>query len=95
MPAITKHLKNIFETGELKEEVVSSILEHTTQHGAIEGKKQESKVKYHNLDATISVGYRPPIVRICNADAGPFGYSNAFILILKERYNRGSRSSSF
>ena len=29
-PAITKHLKNIFETGELKEEVVSSILEHTT-----------------------------------------------------------------
>ena len=32
-PAITKHLKNIFETGELKEEVVSSILEHTTQEG--------------------------------------------------------------
>ena len=29
-PAITKHLKNIFETRELKEEVVSSILEHTT-----------------------------------------------------------------
>ena len=34
-PAITKHLKNIFESGELKEDVVSSILEHTTQHGAI------------------------------------------------------------
>ena len=57
-PAITKHLKNIFETGELKEEVVSSILEHTTQHGAIVGKTQESKVKYYNLDAIISVGYR-------------------------------------
>jgi len=57
-PAISKHLKNIFETGELKEEVVSSILEHTTQHGAIEGKTQESKVKYYNLDAIISVGYR-------------------------------------
>ena len=57
-PAITKHLKNIFETGELKEEVVSSILEHTTQHGAIEGKTQETKVKYYNLDAIISVGYR-------------------------------------
>ena len=40
-PAITKHLKNIFETGELKEKVVSSILEHTSQHGAIEGKTQE------------------------------------------------------
>ena len=57
-PAITKHLKNIFETGELQEAVVSSILEHTTQHGAIEGKTQETKVKYYNLDAIISVGYR-------------------------------------
>ena len=33
-PAITKHLKNIFESGELKEEVVSSILEHTAADGA-------------------------------------------------------------
>jgi len=57
-PAITKHFKNIFETGELMEEVVSSILEHTTQHGAIDGKTQETKVKYYNLDAIISVGYR-------------------------------------
>lgn len=57
-PAITKHLKSIFETGELSEEVVCSILEQTTQHGAIEGKTQESKVKYYNLDAIISVGYR-------------------------------------
>ena len=31
-PAITKHLGNIFSTGELVEKVVSSILEHTTQH---------------------------------------------------------------
>ena len=43
-PAITKHLKNIFESGELDEKVVSSILEHTTQHGTIEGKTQETKV---------------------------------------------------
>jgi hypothetical protein len=57
-PAISKHLKNIFESGELKEELVRSILEHTTQHGAIEGKTQETKVKYYNLDAIISVGYR-------------------------------------
>src|ERR1017187_3803370 len=48
-PAVTKHLKNIFESGELKEEVVSSILEHTTPHGAIEGKTQATKVKYYNL----------------------------------------------
>jgi len=57
-PAITKHLKNIFESGELDERVVSSIMEHTTLHGAIDGKTQKSKVKYYNLDAIISVGYR-------------------------------------
>lgn len=57
-PAVSKHLKNIFETGELKEEVVSSILEHTTPHGAIKGKTQEKATKFYNLDAIISVGYR-------------------------------------
>jgi len=57
-PAITKHLKNIFESGELDEKVVGSILEHTTQHGAIEGKTQTKPVKYYNLDAIIAVGYR-------------------------------------
>jgi hypothetical protein len=31
-PAITKHLKNIFETGELDEKVVCSILELTSEH---------------------------------------------------------------
>ncbi len=57
-PAITKHLKNIFESKELQEDVVCSILEHTTEHGAISGKTQTSQVKYYNLDAVISVGYR-------------------------------------
>ena len=57
-PAITKHLKNIFESNELQEGVVCSILEHTTEHGAVAGKTQTRKVKYYNLDAVISVGYR-------------------------------------
>lgn len=57
-PAITKHLKSIFESGELEEKVVSSILELTTEHGAIAGKTQTNKVKHYNLDAVISVGYR-------------------------------------
>ena len=57
-PAISKHLKNIFESGELQERVVCSILEHTTEHGAITGKTQTRGVKYYNLDAVISVGYR-------------------------------------
>jgi hypothetical protein len=57
-PAITKHLKNIFERGELKEKEVSSILEHTTRHGAMKGKTQTQEVKFYNLDVIISVGYR-------------------------------------
>ena len=58
VPAISKHLKNIFESGELVEEVVVSILENTTQHGAIAGKTQTTVTQYYNLDAVISVGYR-------------------------------------
>lgn len=58
VPTISKHLKNIFESGELDEKVVVSILENTTQHGAIEGKTQTKYVKFYNLDAIISVGYR-------------------------------------
>lgn len=58
VPAISKHLKNIFESGELEEEVVVSILENTTQHGAIAGKTQTTATQYYNLDAVISVGYR-------------------------------------
>lgn len=57
-PAISKHLKNIFSEGELKEEVVISILETTTKHGAIKGKTQKTTTQFYNLDAIISVGYR-------------------------------------
>ncbi len=58
VPAISKHLKNIFETGELNEKEVISILEITTEHGAIKGKTQTKSVSYYNLDAIIAVGYR-------------------------------------
>ena len=51
-PAITKHLKNIFDSKELEEDSVSSILEHTAKDG------KNYKTKYYNLDAIISVGYR-------------------------------------
>lgn len=57
-PAITKHLKNIFLSGELEENMVCSILEHTTPHGAMADKTQTTEVKYYNLDAILSVGYR-------------------------------------
>jgi len=51
-PAITKHLLNIFATGELAEDSVCSILEHTAGDG------KTYSAKYYNLDAIIAVGYR-------------------------------------
>lgn len=58
VPGISKHLANIFESGELQKELVVSKLEITTQHGAIAGKTQSKGVDFYNLDAIISVGYR-------------------------------------
>jgi toxin-antitoxin system, toxin component, fic family len=58
VPAISKHLKNIFEEGELSREVVVSKMEITTQHGAIEDKMQTHSVDFYHLDAIIAVGYR-------------------------------------
>jgi len=51
-PAITKHLNNIFKSGELNKNSVSSILEHTAADG------KTYKTQFYNLDAIISVGYR-------------------------------------
>ncbi len=52
VPAVSKHLKNIFESNELDNDAVVSILETT----ADDGKKYQTQ--YYNLDAVISVGYR-------------------------------------
>ena len=52
-PAITKHLKNIFECGELIEDTTSSILEHVGNDD-----KQIYRTKFYNLDVVLSVGYR-------------------------------------
>ena len=55
---ITEHIQNVFEEGELDENVVCRNFRHTTQHGAIAGKTQEVEVNGYNLDVIISVGYR-------------------------------------
>jgi len=55
VPAISKHLKNIFEEGELVEKVVISKMEIATAHGAIPDKTQASSTNFYNLDAIISV----------------------------------------
>ena len=51
-PAITKHLRNIFNEGELDPISVSSILEHTAADGKV------YNTQFYNLDAILSVGYR-------------------------------------
>ena len=55
---IGRHLKNIFEEGELNEKVVSAEIAHTTPHGAMPGRTQEQVPKFYSLDAIIAVGYR-------------------------------------
>lgn len=51
-PAITKHLGNIFSSGELDQNSVSSKMELTAKDGKV------YKTQFYNLDAIISVGYR-------------------------------------
>jgi hypothetical protein len=55
---ISEHIRNIFNEGELDENMVVRNFRTTTQHGAIPGKTQEREVKGYNLDVIISVGYR-------------------------------------
>lgn len=52
-PAITKHLNNIYKSGELDIDSTCSILEHMGNDG-----NQRYTTKYYNLDAILSVGYR-------------------------------------
>ena len=55
---ISLHVNNLFKEGELeKEEVVKESLT-TTQHGAMPGKTQTTKISFYNLEVIISVGYR-------------------------------------
>ena len=53
--AITKHLKNIFEEGELEKAATCSKMEQVQQEG---GRLVKRNVEFYNLDAIISVGYR-------------------------------------
>ena len=53
--AISKHLDNIYESGELQREATLSVLETVQQEGV---RQVTRKLEYYNLDAVISVGYR-------------------------------------
>jgi len=55
VPAISKHLNNIYDTNELTKEATFSILETVQMEGERNVKR---KVEFYNLDAIIAVGYR-------------------------------------
>ena len=60
---ISRHIKNIFECGELQEQLVVAKNATTTQHGALQGKTQTHIVTFYNLDMIISLGYRVNSIR--------------------------------
>ena len=76
-PAITKHLANIFQSGELDKISTCSILEHVGNDG-----RQHYSTTYYNLDVIISVGYR---VNSINATA----FRRWATTVLKEHLLRG------
>ncbi len=55
---INRHIRNVFDEGELDEKVSCANFAHNTQHGAIAGKTKISYTNLFNLDVIISVGYR-------------------------------------
>ena len=55
IPAISKHLRNVYESGELSQRATVSILEIVQTEG---GREVRRKTEFYNLDAIISVGYR-------------------------------------
>lgn len=55
VPAISKHLKNIFESGELEEDRTVSKMEIVRNEGSREVKRETT---FYNLDVIISIGYR-------------------------------------
>ncbi len=87
-PAITKHLINIFNDGELDKNAVCSKMEHTAE----DGKKYQTD--YYNLDAIISVGYRVNSIRATQFRRWATNVLKTFTIqgyvLDKERMKKGS-----
>ena len=60
VPAISKHLQNIFNEGELEQDSTVSKMETVQNEG---GRTVTRFIDYYNLDAVISVGYRINSIR--------------------------------
>ena len=99
VPAVSKHLKNIFADGELAAEVVISKMEITTRHGAIEGKTQTWETNFYNLDAVsythLDVYKRQGRFRLRRYSAGLHGHrTDGFGDGLLQCIQRGHRRSA-
>lgn len=79
--AITKHIKNIFDCGELQKEATCSILELVRLEGSRNVTRQ---IEFYNLDVIISVGYR------VNTISG-IHFRQWATSVLKERLLKGIR----
>lgn len=79
--AITKHIKNIFDCGELQKEATCSILELVRLEGSRNVTRQ---IEFYNLDVIISVGYR------VNTMSG-IHFRQWATSVLKERLLKGIR----
>ena len=79
--AITKHIKNIFDCGELQKEATCSILELVRLEGSRNVTRQ---IEFYNLDVIISVGYR------VNTMSG-IHFRQWATTVLKERLHKGIR----
>lgn len=69
VPAISKHLQNIYESGELLEAATVSKMEIVQQEGVRNIKRS---VDFYNLDAIIAVGYRVIQDRLFESDFDKF-----------------------
>ncbi len=79
---ISKHIKSIFEDGELDEKVVVNYKLTTTTHGAIKDKMQTRKVAYYSLDMILAIGYRVRSIR-------GIQFRNYASTVLKEYLTKG------
>jgi len=93
VPAINKHLKNIFNSGELDKDTTISKMEIVIQRG-FRGEIEE-QVEFYSLDAIIAVGYRVSSARATKFRIWATKILNEFIrkgfVLDDERLKRGEQ----
>ena len=63
---ISRHIKNVFESGELKPDMVVAFFATTTQHGAIKGKTQTHTTAFYNLELSCQFPPECPVPYLGN-----------------------------